>query len=187
MDSEDRAGAWDLVTAAKAGDRTAYGQLWALYHPMVLRYVRSRVLNHALAEDLAGETFLRGLRRVESLTYQGDSGPGAWFVTIARNLILDHVKRSDTRLTTPAEDIRDVAAGVDTEDLALRELELAALRADLEVALAALPADQWETIKLRFFDGLSTAETAAATGRGVAASKAMQHRAIVGLRQLLAA
>ena len=42
--------------------------------------------SHALAEDLTSETFLRALRRIDSFTWQGKD-IGAWFTTIARNLV----------------------------------------------------------------------------------------------------
>ena len=64
---------------------------------VVFRYVLFRVGDRELAEDVTSETFLRALRRIASVSYQGRD-VGAWFVTIARNLVLDHVKSSRFRL-----------------------------------------------------------------------------------------
>ena len=53
--------------------------------------------DRGLAEDFTSETFLRALRRIGSITYQGRD-IGAWFVTIARNIIFDHSKSARNRL-----------------------------------------------------------------------------------------
>ena len=86
-----RSDGWDLIEAAQAGDREAFGSLYSRYAPGVSRFVGSRLRDRALAEDLTSETFARALRRIDSVSDQGRDA-GAWFTTIARNLVLDHVK-----------------------------------------------------------------------------------------------
>ena len=53
----------------------------------VYRYLYYRVGTAALAEDLTSETFVRALRRIDSFHWQGKD-IGAWFVTIARGIML---------------------------------------------------------------------------------------------------
>ena len=88
-------GRWSA--AAQAGDMTAFGELFDRYYDIVFRYVLFRMGDRTLAEDVTQETFVRALRRISSVSYQGRD-IGAWFVTIARNLIFDHVKSSRYRL-----------------------------------------------------------------------------------------
>ncbi len=104
---------------------------------------------------------------------------GAWFTTIARNLVLDHVKCSRHRLETVTAEITDARASDASPEQAVIAQETTA---DLHRHVAALSADQQECIRRRFWEELSVAETAAAMGRGEGAVKALQHRAIVGLR-----
>jgi RNA polymerase sigma-70 factor (ECF subfamily) len=87
---------WDLVRAAQQGDTAAFAQLYDRYVDQIYRYLLFRVGTRELAEDLTSETFLRALRGITSVSYQGRD-VGAWFVTIARNLLLDHVKSSRYR------------------------------------------------------------------------------------------
>jgi RNA polymerase sigma-70 factor (ECF subfamily) len=101
-----RSDGWDLIEAAQAGDRDAYGQLYTRYAPGVSRFVGSRTGDRMLAEDLTSETFARALRRIDSVSYQGRDA-GAWFTTIARNLITDHVKSSRYQLDRLTADIAD--------------------------------------------------------------------------------
>lgn len=173
---------WPLVTAAQAGDRAAFGRLYELYVDGVFRYVLSRVWgDRALAEDLTGEVFCRALRRIDSVQDHGRD-IGAWFTTIARNLVLDHVKSSRYRL-----EVRVGCAVGETVNNRTPESEC--LDRDLAVrvrrCVAGLSsADQRECLELRFLAGMSVAETAAVMGRNEGAVKALQHRAVRSLADM---
>jgi hypothetical protein len=62
----------------------------------VFRFVGSRVRDRSLVEDLTSETFLRALRRIDFGGCQVRNA-GAWFTTIARNLVLDYARYSRRR------------------------------------------------------------------------------------------
>ena len=172
---------WQLVDAAQHGDTAAFAQLYDKYVDMVFRYVLFRVGDRELAEDVTSETFLRGLRRISTVSYQGRD-VGAWFVTIARNLVLDHVKSSRFRLEVTAAEVDDTRrVEVGPEQQVMTNATKAALLACVE----QLGDDQRECIVLRFLQGLSVAETAAIMKRNEGAVKALQHRAVRRLAQLL--
>jgi RNA polymerase sigma-70 factor (ECF subfamily) len=176
-------GSWPLVEAAQRGDTTAFGQLYDQYVDLVHRYVLYRIGDRTVAEDITSETFLRAFRRITSISYQGRD-VGAWFVTIARNLILDHLKSSRFRLeitTAEPDDADRVQSGPEAVMLAR------AASTELLRAVRILGADQRECVVLRFLQGLSVAETAAAMHRSEGAIKALQHRAVRRLAQLLPA
>lgn len=172
---------WALVEAAQRGDAAAFGELYDKYVDVVHRYVLHRLGDRVIAEDLTSETFLRAFRRISSISYQGRD-VGAWFVTIARNLVLDHLKSSRFRLevnTADPDDVRRVQSGPEAAVLAR------AITDELVRAIAQLGDDQRECVVLRFLQGLSVAETAAAMNRSEGAIKALQHRAVRRLAQLL--
>ncbi|WP_199441626.1 sigma-70 family RNA polymerase sigma factor [Umezawaea beigongshangensis] len=172
---------WDLVRAAQEGDSDAFGELYDRYVDVVFRFVLFRVNDRSLAEDVTSETFLRALRGIGSISYQGRD-VGAWFVTIARNIVFDHVKSSRYRLevTTPElADNREVTDGPE------QEVMTEATNAELMRCIQQLGDDQRECIVFRFLQGLSVAETAALMGRNEGAVKALQHRAVRRLGQLL--
>lgn len=179
--ADEHAEAWQLVDKAQSGDVEAFGLLYDRYVDQVFRYVLFRVGDRTLAEDVTSETFLRALRRITTVSYQGRD-VGAWFVTIARNLVLDHVKSSRYRLevtTAELDDNRQVTAG--PEQAVLDE----ATSNELLRCVSELNDDQRECIVLRFLHGLSVAETAQQMGRNEGAIKALQHRAVRRLAQLL--
>jgi RNA polymerase sigma-70 factor (ECF subfamily) len=172
---------WDLVTAAQAGDMNAYGELYERHISMVSRFLFMRLADRHLTDDLASETFLRALRRISSVSYQGRD-VGAWFVTIARNLVLDHVKSSRYRLEMTTADILDSSA----DDRGPEHVVVdAAVAAELWRCVSLLSDLHQECIMLRFMQGLSVTETAAVMGRNEGAVKALQHRAVRRLAQLL--
>lgn len=176
---------WDLVRAAQAGDKGAYGALYTRYYDTVMGFLRNRLDDRHLCEDLAAETFTRALRRIGSVSYQGRD-VGAWLVTIARNLVLDDRKSSRVRLERPLDD-SPVLAFIDRDRQVdpEREATNTSLAELLEAALDQLSADQQRVLRLRFQRDLTVAETSAVIKRSDGATKALQHRACAQMRQLL--
>ncbi|MGY1811701.1 sigma-70 family RNA polymerase sigma factor [Blastococcus sp. SYSU D00820] len=172
---------WGLVARAQQGDAEAFGLLYDHYVTMVYRYVYHRVGDRAQAEDFTSETFVRALRRIDSLSFQGRD-VGAWLVTIARNIIRDHVKSSRYRLEVTTADMRDADRVTEgPEDAVVASLTSEQLLA----CVRQLGSEQQECISLRFLQGLSVAETAAVMGKKDGAIKALQHRAVRRLASLL--
>lgn len=186
VDSPNRAGEDDiirLVDAARDGDADAFAALYDKYIDKVYRFIYFKCNgDKALAEDLTSETFIRALRRISDFNWQGRD-IGAWFVTIARNLVYDHYKSGKARLEITGIDpsLHGSDDVVDPEHEALRSVT----RAELAKAIAQLNEDQQEVIHLRFMQELSVAETAAAMEKTEGAIKAMQFRAVKALYRLV--
>jgi len=177
----DQEAVWELVRRVQDGDAEGFGELYDRYVDVVFRYLHHRVGDRATAEDFTSETFVRALRRIDSLSFQGRD-VGAWLITIARNIVLDHVKSSRYRLEVSTADMRDADRATDgPEDAVLQQLT----NAELMAGVAQLSDEQRECLALRFLQGLSVAETAAAMGKKDGAIKALQHRAVRRLASLL--
>lgn len=181
-DSEaDRTRLIALVELARGGDAEAFGQLYDHYQPSVYRFLFYRTRSTAVAEDLTSETFFRALRGMTSFRWQGKDF-GAWLMTIARNLATDHFKAGRTRLEMTTEDMGahdDATEGPESAVLASITNEL------LLEALAQLPAEQRDCLVMRFLQGMSIAETAAALGRSDGAIKQLQLRGVRNLAKLV--
>lgn len=164
-----------LVNLAREGDAEAFGQIYDLYVDTVFHYVYYRTSDRGLAEDLTSETFLRAWRRIDTFVWQGRD-IGAWLVRISRNLLFDHMKSSRYKLEMSTADLVEPSKSdsKSTEDLVIS----AAVTAELLDHIKELSADQQECLVLRFFEGMSVAETAAIMGKQVGAVKALQHRAV---------
>ncbi|MBX6750336.1 MAG: sigma-70 family RNA polymerase sigma factor [Micromonosporaceae bacterium] len=176
---------WALVERAQAGDADAFAQIYHRYLDVVFRFIYFRVTNRQVAEDLTAETFLRALKRIGGVTWQGRD-IGAWLITIARNLVADHFKSGRYRFEVPTGDVLEA----DDEDHGPEgSPELAVVdhitNVTLLGAVQRLNPEQRECIVLRFLHGFSVAETAQAMGKNEGAIKALQYRAVRALHRLL--
>ncbi|WP_426563544.1 RNA polymerase sigma factor [Angustibacter sp. McL0619] len=170
-----------LVTLAQQGDAEAFGVLYERYVDVVYKYVYYRVGSHHTAQDLTSETFVRALRRLDGFTWTGRD-IAAWFITIARNIVLDHVKSSRYKLEVSTAELLDgdERAPSPEQDVLQR------LRDErLVEAMRELKPDQQECLALRFLQGLTLAETAQAMGRSPGAVKQLQLRAVRALHRQL--
>ncbi len=170
-----------LVDLARDGDSEAFGALYDHYSQPVYRFIYYRVSSQVLAEDLLSETFFRALRSMARFQWQGKDF-GAWLMTIARNLVIDHYKSGRNRLETATDDFsgqEGVTEGPEHEVIEGLTNDI------LREALAALPTDQQECLVMRFLASRSIAETAQALGRSEGAIKQLQLRAVRNLATLL--
>ncbi|MFC5728984.1 MULTISPECIES: sigma-70 family RNA polymerase sigma factor [Nocardioides] len=179
--AEDRERLIGLVELARGGDAEAFGQLYDHYQPSVYRFLYYRTRSVAVAEDLCSETFFRALRNMSSFRWQGKDF-GAWLMTIARNLATDHFKAGRTRLEMTTEDMGqhdDATEGPENAVLASLTNEI------LLEALTKLPNEQRDCLIMRFLQGMSIAETAAALDRSDGAIKQLQLRGVRNLAKLM--
>jgi RNA polymerase sigma-70 factor (TIGR02952 family) len=167
----------DLVMRARAGESDAFAALYDRYVDSIYRYVYYRVGTHPLAEDLTSETFLRALRRMRMFTWQGKDF-GAWLVTIARNLVLDHFKSSRYRMEICTAEPADADRWEDGPERIVLD---SFTHRTLLSAVHALGSEQRQCVVLRFLHGLSVAETAVVMGKNSGAIKALQYRAVRSL------
>ena len=170
-----------LVASAQRGDRDAFGALYDHYHLPVYRFLYHRTGSAALAEDLTADTFVRALRAIETFRWQGRDF-GAWLMTIARNLALDHFKAKRTRSEWATDELPEGDERTPGPEQSVID---GIVHGMVREALLALPADQRECVVLRFLNQLSIAETAAVLGRSPGAIKQLQHRGIRNLTKLV--
>lgn len=168
-----------LVAQAIAGDRDAFATLYNEHRPAVFAYLLRKTGDRALAEDLTQDVFVRALRRIDTFQIRHGANFAGWLATIARNIHLDHVKLSRTRLEVPVGEMADGdERDRSAEASALREFDVAEARDAVTSALLALTPYQRKCVELRFLRGLSVPETAAALGKGLGATKTLQFRAL---------
>lgn len=178
--SEPDMTSWALVEAAKAGDTAAFGQLYERYRIPVYRFLMTKTSgDHCLAEDLTSDVFVRALRGIGSVNYQGRE-VGAWLTTIARNRFLDHVKCSRYRLETVTDDIREGDPVRGPEDEVIGRDVSARVRS----CVARLNDVQRQAVTLRHLDCRPVSEVADVMGCPVANAKARTHRGLVSLRSM---
>jgi len=73
-----------LIERFKGGDEAAFAQIISRYYPRILSLAQQILHNHADAEEVAQDTFIRAHRGLAN--FRGDSSLSTWLYCIASNL-----------------------------------------------------------------------------------------------------
>lgn len=157
-----------LVTAAREGDRAAFGLLYQRHSRMIHGIVLAHV-PFSEVDDVVQDVFLVALRKLHSL--REPAAFAGWLITIARNRANDFYRR-----TRPTEEISAEAGSVDADEGEAR-MALEAIR--------SLPEAYRETLVLRLVEGMNGPEIAARTGLTPASVRVNLHRGMKQLREKL--
>lgn len=151
-----------------------------LPHLLALAY---RMLGDAdEARDVAQESFLRIWKQAASWR-KGQARFDTWLHRVVLNLCHDQLRR---RRKIPLMAVEEVAEEVDQAPPPDKQLEAASRSRQVELALAALPAQQREAIVLQYYQGLSNIEAAVLMNISVEALESLLSRARRNLRGHLA-
>jgi RNA polymerase sigma-70 factor, ECF subfamily len=169
------------VSAVSTFDQAALGQIYDAYYERIYNYIYHRLGDATLAEDMAGEVFLRMLESVRVERAWRTSLTG-WLYRIAHNLVIDYYRRRGRR-DEGSLDERIVAD--DRSGSPRVSLETMLTQQQLRTALYHLTDEQQEVVILKFGEDLSNAEIAEIMGKTEGAVKALQHRALTTLRRVM--
>lgn len=169
-----------LVVRAINGDSDAFSILYGYYQDAIYRYIFVRVGNALEAEDLTEDVFVRAWEALPH--YHLTQHPfKSWLYRIAHNLIVDHHrKRKPVGLID--EELQPNTAAVSLPE------EIVELNQESHVLAAAirqLGEEEQLVVVLRFVEGLSHREVAEVIGKSEAASRVIQHRALLALNRYL--
>ena len=158
-------------------DSQSIGAIYDRYFPEVYRYVRYRIGDEAIAEDIASDVFLRLLE-----ASQKKQGPQTnlrgWLIATASNAVNDHHRRHYRRpVEALSETVPEGGPGIHAEVDSREQQRL------VQGALAQLTTEQQHVLTLRFGQGYSIEETAAFLNKNINAVKALQYRALAALQR----
>jgi RNA polymerase sigma-70 factor (ECF subfamily) len=168
-----------IITRAKAGDAGAFGELYTRYAGLILRYLYVRVHEQEGAQDLTQEVFVRVIKGIGGFEYRGEKSFLGWLYTIAGNVLIGQARRKRA-ISTPLDESLELVDPRGQE--AVRSIFD---RVSLEQAIAQLTEDQQQVLTLKFFADMTNQEIANVIGRSEGAVKALQHRALHALQQIL--
>ncbi|MHC4452099.1 MAG: RNA polymerase sigma factor [Planctomycetota bacterium] len=167
-----------LMCAYADGDRSAFDELFRRYSAVVQGFMRRDLWSPEDARDLTQQAFLQLHRSRHD--FRGDGNLRSWLMTIARNLKFDYMRQ--VRRRPPAATIEDPESGPEVADESQRRL---LARDALEHAIARLPENQQDVIRLYWFEHLPYAEIARKLDASESAVKVRAHRAYKALREIL--
>jgi RNA polymerase sigma-70 factor (ECF subfamily) len=171
----------DLLRRAQQYEERALTRIYNLFADRVFRFIYYRIQDRARAEDLTNEVFVRILENVDKFRPSGEDTAlmlTAWIFTIARNIVVDDLRRQKRRTAEPFANSDEVP---DTQF----DLEIHITRADLQAALAKLTEEQQTVLLLRFEEGFTSIQVAQMMGKTEMAIKALQRRGLATMARLL--
>lgn len=182
------AGESELMEKYCDGDASAFRELYRRLSPRLAGYLRRMCRDHATADDLVQQTFLK-VHRARS-SYVRGADPVPWIFAIGHRTFLDEMRRrqrSKVRVAKTETSMPEAPANIDGRPVehTHEEPDPELLRAAL-AALDELPPAQREALVLTKLGGKSIAEAAAITGASPGAIKLRAHRGYVALRKALA-
>ena len=182
-----------LMLRVRDGDAAAFERLVGLWQDRLVTLFLNHTGDHATAEDLAQEVFLRVYRARER--YEPTAKFTTWIHTIANNVASDLAQRSYRRRErgVPASaSASSSAIGLDQLAVAAsgmmpaRQADRGELRSVVRAAVAGLGERQRMAVLLAKFEHCSYEEIAAAMGLTVPAVKSLLVRAREHLKAALA-
>ena len=181
-----------LMLRVRDGDAEAFEQLVALWQDRLVNLFRYQTGDHALAEDLAQEVFLRVYRARAG--YKPTAKFSTWIHTIANNAASDLRQRAYRRREHGVPmNVSASSSAIGLEHLAVaasgqrpaRQADRSELQDVVQHAIADLSDNQRMALLLAKFELCSYDEIAAAMGLTVPAVKSLLFRARDQLREKL--
>ena len=160
------------------GQPDDWAELYRQYLPRILNYVRLRIGDEELAQDLTAAVMERAISRQQALRRR--EAFGAWLFSIARTTVAGHYRSRRPALSLD-EAAAQPAPGMAPPEAVIRREELDRLR----VALAALSDREQEIIRLKFGGALGNQEIGQVLRLKPGHVAVLLYRALRKLRDLL--
>ncbi len=173
-----------LLDRVARGDARAFEELYSRWSPMLYGLVCKILDDPKEAEDAAQEGFLHIWHKAGSYDAQRSS-PTTWAYMIFRNKAIDRLRARERRgrgmERVAAEEPYQAGPMEDPDEGA----EINERRQAVKAALASIPPDQREAVRLAFFSGLTQVEIAERLGAPLGTVKARIRRGLLKLADSL--
>ncbi len=171
-----------LMQLAKSGNTEAFSRLYELYFVPVFRYIYFRVRDKEETNDLTQTVFFKVFFAISNFQEQNKS-PLAYFLTIARNTVIDYWRtKKEIRIDNPEDFFGNIP---DKANSPLEIIEKKEIGQAIHRAIRELTDIQQEVIVFKFINDLSNKEIALLTGKTEEAIRQLQCRALKALREIL--
>ena len=168
------------VAEVRAGDVTAFADLYRLHVGAVRRVVADQIRDPESIADVVQDTFARALEHLPSLRDADRFRP--WLLSIARHTATDHLRAGSRIKPLDQEQAEAIeATGPGPESLA----ELRELADQVQGCVAGLSRRDATAVAMVTHLGFSPSQVAAALGLTPGAAKVVVHRARRRLRHAL--
>ena len=167
----------ELIKKARRGKSEAFGALYDTYLPRIYRFVFLKTSGKEVTEDITHQTFLKAWQNIRQYIPKGFPF-SSWLYRIAHNLVIDHYRAK--KINIGLDSIEENELAFEPENKLDDNLAIAKIKS----AIPELPQEQQTVIIMKFIEGLSNEEVAAALDKSEVTVRVLQHRAIKNLKNL---
>ena len=160
-----------LVDLASAGDQQAFEYLFTRYRDALMRLFEQRLEEKTMASDLLQETFIKVYLHIND--YSKNYTFGQWVYSIARNTLVDHLRRKSGDVSLDERFRAPLATSPSPEESVI----INQTRAHFYNALEELTPEYRQVIEMRFLEEYSYEEIAEKLGRPLNTIKTQIRRA----------
>jgi RNA polymerase sigma-70 factor (ECF subfamily) len=172
----------EIARGLRRRDPDLLDHLIEKYQHRLLRYLLYLTGRRELAEDVFQETWIRVLERGRQ--YDGRHEFSTWLFTIARNLVIDHLRRKQPASLDSMADADDATAFDIPAPGQLSAFDATVQREQKEQISAGMQhiaAEYRESLVLRFQEDMSLEEIATLTGTPLGTVKSRIYRGLIAL------
>ncbi len=170
----------DLRARFRQGDPDAVRSVYRSHGRLVYAVAYKVLGDRGLAEEAVQQTFVKAWRAAQSFDESRELGP--WLAAIARRVAIDLYRRESLRSTAPIE---SVPPGDPALVASPQSAESAYDVWEVRQAVAQLPPDEQEVVRLQHLDGFTHVQIAERIGVAVGTVKSRSFRAHKRLATML--
>jgi RNA polymerase sigma-70 factor, ECF subfamily len=189
-----------LLANLRRKDKDAFIYLYDSYLDKVYRFIYFKVGNKEEAEDITSSVFLKVWNCVQEGNIQEQNSIKPFLYTIARNLVIDHYRKSSNRMTASLDSRSD-------DEYEISESEISYIKDNPEIMdeknnladsidkgfeleivmkkLLELKDEYREVIILRYIDELSVKEISDIINKPKGNTRVLLHRAMKALKDIM--
>lgn len=168
------------------GNNGAFDLLLQRHQQYVYNYIRFRIKNDQLTEDIFQESFVKAIMSLQRGAYTPTGKFRGWLTRIAHNLIIDHFRQLKSENTVSNDDgvvdllnNKNLCDGTIEDDLI--EMQI---MSDVKKIIRLLPDVQKEVLIMRYYRDLSFKEIAELTGVSINTALGRMRYALINMRRI---
>ena len=179
-----------LIQLYKEGNEDAFKQLLFRHKDKIFRFIKLKVKDVDLANDIFQDVFIKVINTIKSGAYNEEGKFLPWVMRIAHNLIIDHFRRN-TRYKHVSEssslkDDFNVFSTLSSENKNIEEQITTKELLDQMVTLVDyLPHSQKKILNMRIFQDMSFKEIAEIENISINTALGRMRYAILNIRKLI--
>lgn len=175
-----------LVTEYIAGAEPALEELVNRYQQKVFSYILMVVHNRELAEDLFQDTFIKVVNTLRTGHYREEGKFSQWIMRIARNLIIDHFRKSQKMSFVDNNNYGvDILDTFSEKSMSVEQQIITnQIHDSVRYLVTLLPEEQREVLDMRLYKDMSFKEIADTTNVSINTALGRMRYAILNLRKL---